>query len=106
VADPQPQPGQGGRGLRRGDRRPVGCDALACDPALTDALAREGAGDALPAGASARTRSLLLRFAPTDVASAFVSSRFLPDGPWRTPDTLPAATRTEPLVDRIMPRAT
>jgi putative acyl-CoA dehydrogenase len=48
--------------------------------------------------------SLLLRFAPTDVASAFVSSRFLPDGPWRTPGTLPAATPTEPLVDRIMPR--
>jgi hypothetical protein len=27
----------------------VGFDALACDPALTDAVAREGAGDALPA---------------------------------------------------------
>ena len=48
--------------------------------------------------------SLLLRFAPTDVASAFVSSRFLPDGPWRTPGTLPVAAATEPLVERIMPR--
>jgi putative acyl-CoA dehydrogenase len=48
--------------------------------------------------------SLLLRFAPTEVASAFVSSRFLPEGPWRTAGTLPAAAATEPLVDRIMPR--
>jgi putative acyl-CoA dehydrogenase len=49
--------------------------------------------------------SLMLRYAPTDVASAFVSSRFLPDGPWRTQGTLPAAAATEPLVERIMPRA-
>ena len=48
--------------------------------------------------------SLLLQFAPTDVASAFVSSRFLPDGPWRTPGTLPVAAATESLVDRVMPR--
>ena len=38
--------------------------------------------------------SLLLRFAPDDVASAFVSSRFLPDGPWRTAGTLPAEAHT------------
>jgi putative acyl-CoA dehydrogenase len=47
--------------------------------------------------------SLLLRHTPTDVASAFVSSRFLPDGPWRTSGTLPAESATEPLVARITP---
>ena len=47
--------------------------------------------------------SLLLRFAPDDVASAFVSSRFLPDGPWRTAGTLPAEAHTGSLVERIMP---
>jgi putative acyl-CoA dehydrogenase len=47
--------------------------------------------------------SLLLRFAPEDVASAFVSSRFLPDGPWRTMGTLPAEAHTEPLVKRVTP---
>jgi putative acyl-CoA dehydrogenase len=47
--------------------------------------------------------SLLLRFAPDEVASAFVSSRFLPDGPWRTPGTLPAEAHTEALVERVTP---
>jgi putative acyl-CoA dehydrogenase len=47
--------------------------------------------------------SLLLRFAPDDVASAFVSSRFLPDGPWRTAGTLPAEAHTEALVARVTP---
>jgi len=47
--------------------------------------------------------SLLLRFAPDDVASAFVSSRFLPDGPWRTAGTLPAEAHTKPLVERVTP---
>jgi putative acyl-CoA dehydrogenase len=47
--------------------------------------------------------SLLLRFAPDDVASAFVSSRFLPDGPWRTAGTLPAEAHTAPLVERVTP---
>lgn len=47
--------------------------------------------------------SLLLRFAPDDVASAFVSSRFLPDGPWRTAGTLPAEAHTETLVARVTP---
>jgi putative acyl-CoA dehydrogenase len=47
--------------------------------------------------------SLLLRFAPEDVASAFVSSRFLPDGPWRTAGTLPAEAHTKPLVERVTP---
>ena len=47
--------------------------------------------------------SLLLRFAPDDVASAFVSSRFLPDGPWRTTGTLPAEAPTAALVERVTP---
>jgi putative acyl-CoA dehydrogenase len=47
--------------------------------------------------------SLLLRFAPDEVASAFVSSRFLPDGPWRTSGTLPAEAHTEALVARVTP---
>lgn len=47
--------------------------------------------------------SLLLRYAPDDVASAFVSSRFLPDGPWRTMGTLPAEAHTESLVERVTP---
>jgi putative acyl-CoA dehydrogenase len=47
--------------------------------------------------------SLLLRYAPDDVASGFVSSRFLPDGPWRTPGTLPAETHTAVLLDRVTP---
>jgi len=47
--------------------------------------------------------SLLLRFAPDDVASAFVSSRFLPDGPWRTAGTLPAEAHTQPLLERVTP---
>jgi putative acyl-CoA dehydrogenase len=48
--------------------------------------------------------SLLLRYAPTEVSSAFVASRFLPDGPWRTAGTLPAEAHTEALVDRITPQ--
>jgi putative acyl-CoA dehydrogenase len=47
--------------------------------------------------------SLMLRFAPDDVASAFVSSRFLPDGPWRTAGTLPAEAHTAALVERVTP---
>ena len=47
--------------------------------------------------------SLLLRFAPDDVASAFVSSRFLPDGPWRTAGTLPAEAHTRSLLERVTP---
>ncbi len=48
--------------------------------------------------------SLLLRYAPTEVSSAFVASRFLPDGPWRTAGTLPAEAHTEALVERITPQ--
>jgi putative acyl-CoA dehydrogenase len=47
--------------------------------------------------------SLLLRYAPDDVASAFVSSRFLPDGPWRTAGTLPAEAHSAALVERVTP---
>jgi putative acyl-CoA dehydrogenase len=47
--------------------------------------------------------SLLLRQAPDEVASAFVSSRFLPDGPWRTAGTLPAEAHTEALLARVTP---
>lgn len=47
--------------------------------------------------------SLLLRHAPSDVSSAFVSSRFLPDGPWRTSGTLPAESHTEAILTRITP---
>jgi putative acyl-CoA dehydrogenase len=47
--------------------------------------------------------SLLLRYAPDDVASAFVSSRFLPDGPWRTAGTLPAEAHVATLVERVTP---
>lgn len=47
--------------------------------------------------------SLLLRYAPDDVASGFVSSRFLPDGPWRTAGTLPAEAHTDSLVERVTP---
>ncbi len=48
--------------------------------------------------------SLLVRFAPPEVADAFVSSRFLPDGPWRTPGTLPAAAHTRAVLERVTPR--
>jgi putative acyl-CoA dehydrogenase len=47
--------------------------------------------------------SLLLRFAPDEVSSAFVSSRFLPDGPWRTAGTLPAEAHTDALLARVTP---
>jgi putative acyl-CoA dehydrogenase len=47
--------------------------------------------------------SLLLRHAPTDVSSAFVNSRFLPDGPWRTAGTLPAEAPTASLLARVTP---
>jgi len=47
--------------------------------------------------------SLLLRHAPTEVSSAFVSSRFLPDGPWRTAGTLPAESHSAALLTRITP---
>jgi putative acyl-CoA dehydrogenase len=47
--------------------------------------------------------SLLLRHAPDDVASAFVSSRFLPDGPWRTIGTLPAEAPSATLLARVTP---
>ena len=47
--------------------------------------------------------SLLLRYAPDEVASAFVSSRFLPDGPWRTAGTLPAEAHSAALVERVTP---
>lgn len=48
--------------------------------------------------------SLLLRHAPDEVASAFVVSRFLPDGPWRTSGTLPAEAHTAALVERVTPQ--
>jgi putative acyl-CoA dehydrogenase len=47
--------------------------------------------------------SLLLRYAPTEVSSAFVASRFLPDGPWRTAGTLPAEAHAGALVERVTP---
>ena len=47
--------------------------------------------------------SLLLRHAPDEVSAAFVSSRFLPDGLWRTPGTLPADAPTAALVARVTP---
>jgi putative acyl-CoA dehydrogenase len=47
--------------------------------------------------------SLLLRHAPEEVARAFVASRFLPDGPWRTSGTLPAEAQTAELVARVTP---
>jgi putative acyl-CoA dehydrogenase len=47
--------------------------------------------------------SLLLRHAPSEVSSAFVSSRFLPDGPWRTMGTLPAESHTRELLERVTP---
>ena len=40
--------------------------------------------------------SLLLRHAPDEVAPAFVASRFLPDGPWRTAGTLPRGRHRRP----------
>jgi putative acyl-CoA dehydrogenase len=49
--------------------------------------------------------SLLLRYAPEEVGSAFVSSRFLPDGPWRTAGTLPAEAHTAALLARATPTA-
>jgi putative acyl-CoA dehydrogenase len=49
--------------------------------------------------------SLLLRHAPTGVASAFVMSRFLPDGPWRTSGTLPTEAHVDALLARIAPTA-
>jgi len=48
--------------------------------------------------------SLLLRHAPAEVSSAFVSSRFLPDGPWRTSGTLPAEAHADSLLARVTPR--
>ncbi|WP_300018246.1 acyl-CoA dehydrogenase family protein [Pseudonocardia sp.] len=47
--------------------------------------------------------SLLLRHAPEEVSRAFVASRFLPDGPWRTAGTLPAEAHTEALLQRVTP---
>jgi putative acyl-CoA dehydrogenase len=47
--------------------------------------------------------SLLLRHAPDDVARAFVASRFLPDGPWRTSGTLPAEAHSAALLARVTP---
>jgi putative acyl-CoA dehydrogenase len=47
--------------------------------------------------------SLLLRHAPDEVARAFVASRFLPDGPWRTSGTLPAEAHSAALVARVTP---
>ncbi len=47
--------------------------------------------------------SLLIRYAPAEVSSAFVSSRFLPDGPWRTAGTLPAEAHTDALLARVTP---
>ncbi|MBW0118090.1 acyl-CoA dehydrogenase family protein [Pseudonocardia abyssalis] len=47
--------------------------------------------------------SLLLRFAPEEVGRAFVASRFLPDGPWRTSGTLPAAAHIDALTARVTP---
>ncbi len=47
--------------------------------------------------------SLLLRHAPSEVSSAFVSSRFLPDGPWRTAGTLPAEAHADALLARVTP---
>ncbi|GAA2539386.1 acyl-CoA dehydrogenase family protein [Pseudonocardia hydrocarbonoxydans] len=47
--------------------------------------------------------SLLLRFAPEEVGRAFVASRFLPDGPWRTPGTLPAEAHIDALTARVTP---
>jgi putative acyl-CoA dehydrogenase len=47
--------------------------------------------------------SLLLRHAPDDVSRAFVASRFLPDGPWRTSGTLPAEAHTTALLARVTP---
>ena len=47
--------------------------------------------------------SLLLRHSPEEVSSAFVSSRFLPDGPWRTAGTLPAEAHAEALLARVTP---
>jgi putative acyl-CoA dehydrogenase len=47
--------------------------------------------------------SLLLRYAPDEVARAFVASRFLPDGPWRTSGTLPAEAQTDVLLARVTP---
>jgi putative acyl-CoA dehydrogenase len=48
--------------------------------------------------------SLMLRHAPDEVARAFVASRFLPDGPWRTSGTLPAEAQTDVLVARVTPK--
>jgi putative acyl-CoA dehydrogenase len=47
--------------------------------------------------------SLMLRFAPEEVTSAFISSRFLPDGPWRTCGTLPAEAHAAALLARVTP---
>ena len=47
--------------------------------------------------------SLLLRHAPPEISEAFVASRFLPDGPWRTAGTLPAAAHTETMLNRVTP---
>jgi putative acyl-CoA dehydrogenase len=47
--------------------------------------------------------SLLLRHAPEEVSSAFIASRFLPDGPWRTSGTLPAEAHTGALLGRVTP---
>ncbi len=47
--------------------------------------------------------SLLLRHSPDEVSSAFLRSRFLPDGPWRTAGTLPAQAQIEGLLARVTP---
>ena len=47
--------------------------------------------------------SLLLRHAPDDVASAFVSSRFLPDGPVAHGGHAPGRGPLRGLVERVTP---
>ena len=48
--------------------------------------------------------SLLLRFAPDEVAPAFLSSRFGPDRAWRTAGTLPTDVEPRELLERVTPR--
>ncbi|WP_433278458.1 acyl-CoA dehydrogenase family protein [Pseudonocardia xinjiangensis] len=48
--------------------------------------------------------ALLLRYAPDEVSSAFVASRFGSDGPWRTAGTLPPDVPAAALLERVTPR--
>ena len=90
-----------GRGRRR--RTPgstAGC--ASCAPSCAGGRS-DGRGGSPSCSRCACRAACCCGARPDEVASAFVSSRFLPDGPWRTAGTLPADAPTAALLARITP---